>query len=340
MDILIIQTAFIGDVILSTPLVRGASLISSEASISVLVRPEVSEVFKGNPDVDEIITYDKRGTEKGLSGFLKLLGRLRKRRFDLAIIPHRSLRSALLPFLSGIPIRVGFKKSAAPFLFTGAANYRMGSHETERNLELLSPFGVGPPDARPRLYPREEDISLAKQFLGESFPGGVDPLVAIAPGSVWPTKRWPVENYAELARKLIDGLSARVVVVGGKGDVGLSDTIIGMCPEGKAAIAAGKMGILGSAALLSMCDLLVSNDSAPVHMALAVETPVVAIFGPTVPEFGFAPDGDRDLVLGADLPCRPCGVHGGKRCPEGHFKCMIDVSPERVFGTVASLFKR
>jgi len=339
MDILIIQTAFIGDVILATPLVEGASLISPGASVSVLVRPEAAGVFKGNPYVGRVITYDKRGTERGIGGFSRILGRLRKGRFDIAIVPHRSLRSALLAFLSEAPVRVGFENSAAPFLFTETVSYRRGLHEAGRNLELLTPFGVRPGDACPRLYPGSDDISAAGRFLRGNRIEGVRPLIAIAPGSVWPTKRWPAENYAELARRLVDELGAGVVIVGGKGDVKLSEAVAGMCRRERVAVAAGRMGIPESAAFLSMCDLLVSNDSAPVHMASAVGTPVVAIFGPTVPEFGFAPCGDRSLVLGIDLPCRPCGVHGGRRCPEGHFRCMVGISPDEVFKAAVSLLK-
>jgi heptosyltransferase-2 len=190
----------------------------------------------------------------------------------------------------------------------------------------------GASEIRPRLYPGIPERGAVDRFLAlyDAFSDSPVPLVALAPASVWATKRWPY--YAELAREL--GSRARVVVLGASEDASLAAEVCQAAgPE--AMNAAGVFSLLGSAELIRRCSVLVTNDSAPAHLASAVDTPTVAIFGPTVPAFGFGPLAGRSSTVGLDsLPCRPCDRHGPRRCPLGHWKCMRELAPGDVAARV------
>jgi len=337
--ILIIQTAFIGDLVLTTPLIRAVRKGFPLAEISVLTIPKTADLLGDNPHIDMVILYDKRGRQRGIPAFLQLVRRLRGERFDLAIVPHRSLRSALLAGLSGIPQRVGFNTSAGVFLFTHKVLYRRNAHEIERNLDLLRPFGIYLQDKSPEVFPSPNDRDTAAEFLRRNGIEASHRPVAIAPGSVWRTKCWPPERFAEVAKRLFKQFGKKVILMGGEEDRQLCQRIAEALPSGAGAVAAGQMSLRQSAALLEMCALLLSNDSAPVHLAVAMKTPVVAIFGPTVPAFGFAPWGEGHTVVQRRLQCRPCGVHGGKKCPRGHFQCMKGISAEQVLGEICRILQ-
>jgi len=340
--ILLFHTAFIGDIILTLPLAQVLHALDPRAKISFVAIPAASQVLRNHPAIDEIISYDKKGNERGIRGILQLAYRLRRKRFDLAIIPHRSLRSALIPWLAGIPRRIGFTSSAAAFLFTDRVPYLQDHHEMGRDLDLLAPLGITPPSPElPRLYPNEEDRKFVQAMLechrATSARFDISRMIAVAPGSVWNTKRWPMESYRQLCRLLVeDGLS--VILIGGRQDVELCNQLSKGVEKDGLLNAAGELSLLQSAEMIRRCGAAVSNDSAPMHLAVGVGTPVVAIFGATVPAFGFAPTGARDRVMGVEgLPCRPCGIHGGDVCPVGTFACMHGISPEEVQRAVRSV---
>jgi heptosyltransferase-2 len=331
--ILVIQTAFLGDVVLTTPLVRALKQSLPEVDIAVLTLSSTSEVFKNNPQVAEIITYDKRETQKGVINLLCLVKEVKRRKFDVALIPHRSLRSAFLAWGADISLRVGFTSSSGYYFLNREVPYWPDCHEVERVLELLSGLGLEVVKSPPELFPDEEDHRWVTEFLDES----IDDWVAIAPGSVWPTKRWLPERFAQLANMVAGDFRGGVVFVGGEEDRFLCRKIAEDV-KGKCLVAAGEASVLQSAALFSKCRLLISNDSAPVHLASAVGTKVVDIYGPTVPQFGFYPHGEGHRIVEVEhLYCRPCSKHGPKRCPEGHFRCMREITVEKVFEAVAAL---
>lgn len=332
-NILVVQTAFIGDVILTTPLIRALKEGFPRALLSVLVIPATAEVLEGNPRIDEIIVYDKRGKERGAIDFLKLMARLRRQRFDLAIIPHRSLRSALLAYLARIPERVGFDTSAGSLLLTEKVAYRKGVHEVERNLDLARHLGLEVAGSVLEVFPGSGDHEFASRFLEQRGVCANDLLIGMSPGSVWATKRWLPERFARVADWLQEENGARVILFGGEGDRKLCQRIRGMMAE-KPIIAAGLTSLRQSAALMARCRVFLSNDSAPVHLAVAMGVPVVAIFGATVPAFGFGPYGDGHVVIEKDLDCRPCGVHGGNVCPRGTFECMEAIGAAKVYEAV------
>lgn len=328
MRILIIQTAFIGDVVLVTPLIQAAKEYFETAHTTVVVRPSTTGLLQNNPYVDDIVSYDKNNTQRGVRNLLGFAGRLRHLNFDLALIPHRSMRSALMAWLARIPFRVGFDTSAGKRLLSRKVPYR-SVHEVERNLDLLTPWAVDTTDYRPSLFPDAEDQAFSKDFFGKHHIEVNRPIIGINPGSIWATKRWLPEYFADVARYAEQEMNAQVVLFGGPDDVTLAHDISERA-GGSPVIAAGEATLLQSAALVARCTALVSNDSAMAHMAAAMDTPVLDIFGPTVPDFGFTPYGEGHQIIEHALPCRPCGKHGHTRCPIGTHACMTNITVEQV----------
>lgn len=337
-NILVIQTAFPGDVILTLPMVQQLRKFHPEAGIDLLVTPSSAELLRNHPAIRSALSYDKRNTESGIGGFLQQVKKIRSLGYGLAIIPHRSIRSASLALAGGIPARIGFETSAGRSLLTGRVPYDPSAHEVDRNLSLLTAIGLTRPSREfPELYPSDDDRGRVASVLEEAGIGG-GVVVGIAPGTVWNTKQWLPERFAECIRSLRnDGI--HVVLVGGSQDRELCRRLAGAeGGSGRVLPAAGLLTFLQSAELIRRCAVLVSNDSAPMHLALAMRTPVVAIFGATVPAFGFAPFGDRDIVLGTDgLRCRPCSIHGSSVCPIGTFECMTGVPASSVLEKVRSI---
>jgi len=332
--ILIIQTAFIGDVILCTPLIKGLRKTFPDSFISFLLIPETKNVLENNPYLSEILVYDKR-KNKGIGSFLQIITRVKQGEFDLVVIPHRSLRSALLAYLSRIPVRIGFDKSTGSFLFTRQVVYSNNVHEVDRNLSLLSDFSTRTKETSLELFPSSEDFSYARKLLSDSGITEGDKIVGVAPCSVWATKRWLPERFAEVADLLLREARAKVIFLGSEEDRALCEKTADSM-TGRPAILAGKTSVLQSAAIISFCKVILSNDSAPVHITSAMKIPVVAIFGSTIPEFGFAPYGVNHVIIQKKMECRPCGIHGKRKCPKEHFRCMREITTEEVFQAVLS----
>lgn len=340
-NILIVQTAFIGDAVLTLPLVQMAKENFPLSKVDVVVTPRSRDLFANHPDIHETIAFDKRGTDSGLFGLRRLAKKLRQRHYDLALVPHRSLRSALLVLLARIPLRIGVDRSAGRFLFTKTVKYRRDAHEVERNLSLLAALGMHAQRKEfPHLYPSADDCKKVDKLLFDLEIVHPEKLIAIAPGTVWNTKRWLKEHFASLAVNL-DDEGFEIVLVGGPEDEALCDDIHSLSRSAKVYNTAGKLSLLQSAELIRRCKVLVSNDSAPMHLAIGVKTPVVAIFGATVPEFGFGPIGPFDTVVETrGLQCRPCSIHGGEKCPIRTFECMNAITYDRVFTTVMSVLEK
>ena len=321
---LVIQTSFLGDTVLTTPLL---AQLANRGPVDVVTTPASAALLANHPAVRTIIAYDKRGSERGVRGLLRLARRLRRARYDLALLAQGSWRSAALAFLARIPTRVGFDTSAGKLLYTTRVPYRDDLHHAARLLMLARPNGREPTaeELRPSLTPGDAERAAVDALLARHGVKAGERLVALAPGSVWGTKRWPY--YPELAQLL--AARARVVVIGSGGDAPLAGTVTAAEPS--AIDAAGELSLLASAELIGRCGVVVTNDSAPLHLASAMGTPTVAIFGPTVPDFGFGPLAPRASVVGEDtLPCRPCDRHGPQHCPLGHHRCMRDLAPALV----------
>jgi heptosyltransferase II len=325
--VLVIQTAFLGDVVLTTPLL--SALAARYGPVDVVTTPAAAALLQHHPAVAEVVRYDKHGADRGLRGLARLGSELRSRGYRRVYLPHRSLRSAVLALWSGAPERIGFADSAAVLTYTTQVPRSREGHEVERLLALAGAATGAEHPVSLGLTP--EDHAAAEVWLSQHRV--TSPFIGLAPGSVWATKRWPY--YAELAA----ALEGRVVIIGGTEDVPLAQEIV-EASRGKAVSAAGALGLRASAALIQRARCLITNDSAPLHLATAVGTPIVALFGPTVPEFGFGPRRAGDVTLGrAELPCRPCSTHGPPACPLGHHRCMRELSLDivrRAVATVAS----
>jgi len=288
-----------------------------------------------NPGIRSVIPYDKRGADRGVRGFLLLARRLRGLRYEAAYLAQGSMRSAGLAVAAGASRRVGFATSAGRHLYNAKVEYREDLHHAARLLRLAKPqTDFAPAEIRPLLYPGIPERGAVDRLLAlhDVLDDG-PPLVALAPASVWATKRWPY--YAELARELSG--RARIVVLGSRDDIALA-TEVSTAGGESAFSAAGVLSLLGSAELIRRCSVLVTNDSAPQHLASAVGTPTITIFGPTVPQFGFGPLAESSATVGLDaLPCRPCDRHGPRRCPLKHWRCMREVTAGDVAARVSDI---
>jgi heptosyltransferase II len=330
-NILVIQTAFIGDAILTLPLLQAIKTNYPGSSIDVIVVPRTAEVFLHHPAISRIFPYDKRGSDKGLMGLLRLRNKLSEQKYDLVIVPHRSLRSALLAWLLKPTISVGFDTSAGRWMFKNVVHYDPSSHEIERNLALLSPLKIPVVAAGlPRLYPSHQDVQRVDSILKDYGLNPYKNIIAVAPGTIWNTKRWPMDRFASLCRYSASENTA-IVLIGGSEDEALCNNVVKAAQSNNVFNVTGKLSILQSAELIRRCNVLISNDSAPMHIAVAMGIPVIAIFGATIPEYGFAPRGPDDIVIEAHgLKCRPCSIHGGAQCPIKTFECMLSITPEVV----------
>ena len=331
--ILVTQTAFLGDVILSTPVVREINKIFRYSQIDVLTRPDTQIVFKYNPYVNKTLVFDKKGKRKKLASFIELVKLFREIEYDLAISIQSSFTSAMLMVLGKIPNRVGFDMQK---FLTIPIPYDNNLHTREKALSLLKPFFNEEFDSQTQLFWSQREDEKAQRIF-DIISSQSNYVVGIAPGSVWQTKRWLKEYYISLARMLTHE-NFSLVFIGGKTERELCHEIIAKS-RAHAFNLAGDLNVLESAALIDRLDLMITNDSAPLHIANAVKTDVLAIFGPTVKEFGFYPFRENDRMLEIPLYCRPCGKHGGRYCPERHYKCMRLVTPEMVFDAVNSMIE-
>lgn len=328
--ILVIQTAFIGDVILTLPLIQ---VLRNElnAIVDILCVPVTSSLLKNNPYINDIIIYDKKGKDKGYRKLKRIINRIKFLRYDAVISPHRFLRSSYISYKSQVEKRISFDKSSFKFLYTDLVKYDMKKHEILRNLSLLKPLGIEKNEIiKPELFPDDEDKHTVELLLKILKIDTNKKFITVAPGSEWMTKRYPEYKYMNLL-KYLSGKDIQVVLIGSKKDNELCSFIVDNCENINVRNAAGKLTLLQSAEMIGKSDLLITNDSAPLHLANAMNTRVFAIFGATVPEFGFYPIGENDLIFETKgLDCRPCGIHGGNKCPVKTFDCMKNISESAI----------
>lgn len=314
--ILVIQTAFLGDVILATPVFSELKRLFPEAKIDALVKAGNESLLKSHQAINEVFTFSKKdGKWKSL---IALIRSIRKRKYDVVINLHRFGSSGLITTLSGANETRGFAKNPFSIFFTNRFPHEIGNgtHEVERNLSLINDLGAAK-RVRPSLFPSPEDFAVVATYQQ-------DPYIVVAPASVWFTKQLPKEQWV----KLIHQLNTKVYLIGGPADEGLCNEIMGELPEKDTVNLAGKLTLMQSAALISSAQRTYVNDSGPLHIASAMNAPVTAFFCSTVPEFGFGPLSDDAKIIQIEekLECRPCGLHGHAACPKGHFKCGNGIS--------------
>jgi heptosyltransferase-2 len=326
-----VQTSFIGDVVLTTPLI---ARLARDGDVDVITPPPGATLRASHPSVSRLFVYDKRGSDSGLTGLLRLARRTRGSR--RAFLCQGSIRSGALAIAAGCSERIGFTTSEGRWSYTTRIEYRQDWHHARRLLSLgdmqLAARAEDPAcaDTRPSLFPTNADVKAVDQLLQL----GCRPMIALAPGSAWRTKRWP--GYGALAALLARDYD--VAIVGGRDDAGPAGEIKLQVERERIVDATGKLSLLGSAELIRRSLALVTNDSSPQHLASAMGTPTVTIFGPTVPEFGFGPLAPGSRTVGNhSLQCRPCDRHGPPVCPLGHWRCMNEITPEEVADVVRSV---
>ena len=327
MKILIIQTAFIGDVILATPVIEKLYQYFPSAQLDFLLRKGNEGLLTGHPYLNKILVWDKSVSK--FSNLTRIISIVRKEKYDKVINLHRFGSSGLVTFLSGVSEKIGFEKNPFSFCYTKKVKHIIGNgiHEVERNIELIEDF-TDNKKTRPRLYPSAKDIEQVKQYKAT-------PYICVAPSSVWFTKQLPKHKWVEFLNT-VNG-KYKVYLLGAGGDKELCNQIIASSQNKEIENLAGKLSFLQSASLMQDAVMNYVNDSAPMHLASAVNAPVTAVFCSTVPAFGFGPLSDKSFVVETEekLDCRPCGLHGYKACPKGHFKCAETIKIEKLVGTLA-----
>ena len=333
MNILIIHTAFIGDIVLSTALVSKVKEKYPDSNIYYLTTPLGKEILKNNPKIKEIIVYDKRGKDKGFGAFISFVRKIRKLKIDICLTPHRYLRSSILSLLSGAKIRVGYDIASLAFVYNKKIKYDKTKHEVEK---LLSFIDDNTKRYKLEMYPSEKDKIKIDTLLKKL--SNNKKIILIAPGSKWFTKKWPEEYFRILIQNLVKRDDLLIVITGGK-----EEKEIELNLNSKILDLRGEITLLELAELTKRAVLVVSNDSAPIHITSAFpDTRIIGIFGPTVKEFGFFPWSKNSKVFEINgLYCRPCAIHGGNSCPEKHFRCMREITPDlienEIYNYVASI---
>lgn len=326
------QTAFLGDAVLTLPLLRALKDRFPEAEIHFFVRSGVQSVFKGQPEIDRVRPFAKRDKQKSLNAAFRLGWEIGQEDFDLWISAHTSLRSAFISIASGIGRRIGYSKPWFNRLaYTETVDRRFNElMEIERLMELVRPLGIEGPPPKAELVLPTDAMADADEFWREA--GFDGPVLGIHPGSTWPTKCWPTAYFSEIIRRAVER-GVHVLVFAGPGEEGVAEQAIdgALADPTRVTNLAGKLDLPRLAAYLGRLDAYLSNDSGPMHLAWTQDVPLVALFGPTVKKLGFFPRGANSTVMEADVPCRPCGLHGPKKCPEGHFRCMKELTPDRVW---------
>jgi heptosyltransferase-2 len=336
--LLVAQTGFLGDVVLTTPLIAELRRRVSPRSLTVLTTPQAKPLLEHHPAVDRVLVDAKRGDGRGVPGLVRTARQLRHERFTLAVAPHKSLRTALLLALAGIPQRVGFRQSPGWFFYHRTARRDQHRHEVERILCLMRVFAIEPDQCERTLRVAYGEAARAEahRLLTAAGVGEEEPVFVVCPGSVWPTKRWTIEGYAGVVRHL-EARYGRVVLCGGPDDGPVAQAVHELS-GGRAVNCVGQAGLQTFMALVDRAQVVISNDSAPMHIAVACGVPVVAIFCATTPSLGYGPYSKRAVVVEQkELFCRPCSRHGGYTCPRGTQDCMRLVTVSDVLAGVERL---
>jgi heptosyltransferase-2 len=351
MKILIIQTAFLGDLILTTSFFREVKQKYKDAEIHLIVNKGTEDILVGNQNITRVIPFDKAKVRKSILYFFTFIQNLRNENFDLCICPHFSHRSSLISFFSGAKERIGYKEAGFSFLHTKKISRpTRGKHEVDKLFSLIydltKEFTIE--KKRPELFFPEDRVSRIKDLL--KLHNLKNNFIILAPSSVWETKRMPTERFKELFNLITHNTNYPIVLIGSSKDQILCENIIDrrLPDNAKKTLSnperifnlAGKTDLVELSYVISQAKAIVSNDSSPIHFASAHNIPTLMIYGATIPDFGYSTLADKQYIAEVkDLPCRPCGIHGGKVCPEKHFKCMLFQDTDLIFKELLKLIK-
>jgi heptosyltransferase-2 len=319
--ILIIQTASIGDVILTTPVLEKLHKFYPEASIDLLVKTGMEGLFLSHPFLHKLLSWNKK--EAKYKNFIKILFRIRKEKYDAVITVQRFALTGIMTAFSGAKFRIGFSKNPFSRFFTTSVPhvFREGMHETERNLTLIASL-TDESIVKPRLYPSASDQARTAVYKTGAY-------YTISPASLWFTKQYPKEKWIEFISYIPS--KSKIYFLGSPSDIDLCEEIIRISAHPGSVNLSGKLSFLESASLMRNAKMNFTNDSAPMHLASSVNAPVTVIYCSTIPAFGFGPlSDDSKIVETGDLYCRPCGLHGYRSCPEKHFRCATQIDVDQL----------
>ena len=328
---LVIQTAFIGDVVLATGLIEKLHAYFPHAQIDFLLRKGNEGLLANHPWLHDVLVWDKKGGK--IKDLQRLLHIIRRNKYDKVINVQRFAATGMLTAFSLAKEKIGFDKNPLSSLFTTKVKHvistsKQPKHEIERNNDLIAHFT----DAivfKPRLYPSAKDAELVQGYKQS-------PYICISPSSVWFTKQYPADKWISFIKTI--PAHCNVYLLGAPSDKALGDTIVASCGRNNVINLCGQLNFLQSAALMKDARMNYVNDSAPMHFASSVNAPVTAVYCSTLPSFGFGPVSDASFVIETETPlaCRPCGLHGRKACPLGHFKCAYTIRNEQLLETMTA----
>lgn len=333
MTVLVVQTAFLGDVLLTLPLLSALGHAFPGVRRVLVTTPQAAAFVEGLPHAEDVIVFDKRGRHRNAAARRALSAELHDMKPDWVLVPHKSFRTAMLVKPIDAPCTVTFDDASARRYATDRVAYPWQLHDADRQLALLRPMLPNEIWTKERVGRLEVCTEEDRQYVRHTLDAeGIGPdYIVVAPGTVWPTKQWPLDHVRTFVGDLRRN-GRQVVVVGDASLTGRIDAgsgVVDLC---------GRTTLRQAAAVIHGARAVVANDSAPIHIASLQGVPVLALFGPTVPEFGFAPYGNRvQVVQRTDLACRPCSPHGSRRCPIGTHECLRGIRPDTVGRTLDEL---
>jgi len=331
-NILVIAPNWIGDTLLATPFIAALRRALPWAKLTALANVRVAPILERNPHLDTIISYQRARGLSDIPILYTLIKQLQKRQFDLAILLPNSFVSALLAFLIRPKWRVGYKKDGRSLLLTHPLP-SLRQHQVDSYLGLLKGLGIEAKGEEFTLSLSPEEKIFAGRVWEEHQLTHLTPVIGLNPGAdFFPSKMWPSERFAKLADRLIEELGAKVVIFGSRDALSVAEKILSLTAHPVISMV-GKDTLRLFAAMVARCDLLITGDTGPMHIASAVKTPVVALFGPTDPEFT-APCGVNNVVIEKELFCSPCFQ---RRCPRDYHECMDLITVEEVFQAARNL---
>jgi heptosyltransferase-2 len=338
--ILVIRLSSLGDVILTTPVLGALKDRFPHSRIYFLTKARYGDVLRADPRISSLIEFNAEGKHKGLSGFKRLVSELRSEDFGLLVDLHANLRSFLLRHLvkSRIKLKYNSHRLLRFMMVHFKSETRRGLQAVDSYLEVLRKIGVVADDKNPQIFLGPEEMSFSEHFLLERGVVKGDIIVGVHPGAKWQTKRWDESKFNLVCKEVIRRFNYKVLLFGDVGEEKLVEEVKKGLPKGSVLEAMGlPLGRMMS--LIKRCDCLITNDSGPMHVASALQVPVVAIFGPTHPRLGFAPVGSENAVLCVHVECSPCSLHGEKKCSKKSRFCMDLIEPGMVVEVVEGLLR-
>jgi heptosyltransferase-2 len=338
--ILIIRLSSLGDVVLTTPVIRSLKQKFPQSQIFFLTKVQYQDLLKNDPNIFGVIGFDPQGKHRGISGFLKLVRQLKAFKFDLLVDLHANLRSLFIRHLLRVGTKTKYhKRRLARFLLVHFKFLKTKPNPSiDSYLQTLEKIGVNSLERAPRLFLGQDGENFLRDFLIEKRIEKDDIVVGVHPGAKWETKRWTEEKFARVCQVLNNKPEVKIILFGDQKDQEVIERIRARA-EDREVLTAVNLSLARFMSLIGRCDCFVTNDSGPMHIASALGVPLVAIFGPTHPQLGFSPIGSENVVLSANVECSPCSLHGEKRCRKKTRYCMDLIEPEMVADAVEGLLQ-